>query len=65
MRFCAEERMLSKAREELENGVAMVVAIGQQLNDTFNVENLNTITSFIEKANDMSNAEVLDYIRSK
>ena len=65
MRFCAEERMLSKAREELENGVAMVVAIGQQLNDTFSVENLNTIISFIEKANDMSNAEVLDYIRSK
>lgn len=65
MRFCAEERMLSKAREELESGVAMVVAIGQQLNDTFKVENLNTITSFIEKANDMSNTEMLEYIRSK
>ena len=42
MRFCAEERMLSKAREELENGVAMVVAIGQQLNETLtNASGLN------------------------
>lgn len=34
MRFCAEERMLTKAREELETGVAMVTAVGQQLNET-------------------------------
>lgn len=44
MRFCAEERMLSKAREELENGVAMVAAIGQQLNETLaNVSGLNNM----------------------
>lgn len=44
MRFCAEERMLSKAREELENGVAMVVAIGQQLNETLaNASGLNNM----------------------
>lgn len=42
MRFCAEERMLSKAREELENGVAMVVAVGEQLNETLaNASGLN------------------------
>lgn len=44
MRFCAEERMLSKAREELENGVAMVAAIGQQLNETLaNASGLNNM----------------------
>lgn len=44
MRFCAEERMLSKAREELENGVAMVTAIGQQLNETLaNASGLNNM----------------------
>lgn len=44
MRFCAEERMLSKAREELENGVAMVIAIGQQLNETLaNASGLNNM----------------------
>lgn len=44
MRFCAEERMLSKAREELENGVAMVAAIGQQLNKTLaNASGLNNM----------------------
>ena len=49
MRFCAEERMLSKAREELENGVAMVVAIGQQLNDTLaNASGLNDMTEAIK-----------------
>ena len=42
MRFCAEERMLSKAREEMENGVAMVVAVGEQLNETLaNASGLN------------------------
>lgn len=49
MRFCAEERMLSKAREELENGVAMVVAIGQQLNDTLaNASGLNDMAEAIK-----------------
>ena len=49
MRFCAEERMLSKAREELENGVTMVVAIGQQLNDTLaNASGLNDMTEAIK-----------------
>lgn len=44
MRFCAEERMLSKVREELENGVAMVAAIGQQLNETLtNASGLNNM----------------------
>lgn len=44
MRFCAEERMLSKAREELENGVAMVAAIGQRLNETLaNASGLNNM----------------------
>lgn len=44
MRFCAEERMLSKAREELENGVAMVAVIGQQLNETLaNASGLNNM----------------------
>lgn len=44
MRFCAEERVLSKAREELENGVAMVAAIGQQLNETLaNASGLNNM----------------------
>lgn len=44
MRFCAEEHMLSKAREELENGVAMVAAIGQQLNETLaNASGLNNM----------------------
>lgn len=44
MRFCAEERMLSKAREELENSVAMVAAIGQQLNETLaNASGLNNM----------------------
>lgn len=44
MRFCAEERMLSKAREELENGVTMVAAIGQQLNETLaNASGLNNM----------------------
>lgn len=44
MRFCAEECMLSKAREELENGVAMVAAIGQQLNETLaNASGLNNM----------------------
>lgn len=44
MRFCAEERMLSKAREELENGVVMVAAIGQQLNETLaNASGLNNM----------------------
>lgn len=44
MRFCAEERMLSKTREELENGVAMVAAIGQQLNETLaNASGLNNM----------------------
>lgn len=46
MRFCAEERMLSKVREELENGVAMVAAIGQQLNETLtNASGLNNMAA--------------------
>lgn len=60
MRFCAEERMLSKAREELENGVAMVSAIGQQLNET--IEQASGLTEMAEAMKDFDYEKLVDTV---
>lgn len=60
MRFCAEERMLTKAREELENGVAMVSAIGQQLNET--IEQASGLTEMAEAMKDFDYEKLVDTI---
>lgn len=60
MRFCAEERMLAKAREELENGVAMVVAVGQQLNET--LENASGLTDFAEAMKNFDYDKMVDSV---
>lgn len=62
MRFSAEERMLSKAREELENGVAMVVAIGQQLNET--LENASGLTGMAEAIKNFDYDKMVDSVLS-
>lgn len=60
MRFCAEERMLAKAREELESGVAMVVAIGQQLNET--LENASGLNGFAEAMKNFDYDKMVDSV---
>ena len=62
MRFCAEERMLSKAREELENGVAMVAAIGQQLNET--LANASGLNNMAETMNNFDYDKMVDSVLS-
>lgn len=63
MRFCAEERMLSKAREELENGVAMVVAIGQQLNET--LENASGLNGMVEAIKNFDYDKMVDSVLNR
>lgn len=63
MRFCVEERMLSKAREELENGVAMVVAIGQQLNET--LENASGLNGMAEAIKNFDYDKMVDSVLSR
>lgn len=60
MRFCTEERMLTKAREELESGVAMVVAIGQQLNET--LENASGLNGFAEAMKNFDYDKMVDSV---
>ena len=61
--FCAEERMLAKAREELESGVAMVVAIGQQLNET--LENASGMTDFAEAMKNFDYDKMVDSVLNR
>lgn len=49
MKLSSEKRALSKAREEIENGTALLLAVGQQLNETLsNVSGLNEVSDAIK-----------------
>lgn len=49
MKLSSEKRALSKAREEIENGTALLLAVGQQLNETLsNISGLNEVSDAIK-----------------
>lgn len=49
MKLNSEKRALSKAREEIENGTALLLAVGQQLNETLsNISGLNEVSDAIK-----------------
>jgi len=62
LRYSQERQMLSKAREELENGVAMVSGIGQQLNET--LANASTANEMAEAFKKMNYSDLVSAVMS-
>ena len=62
MQFSQERQILTKAREEIENGVAMLVATGQQLMDT--LSHVGTAADMSEALKNMNYSELVSTVLS-
>lgn len=62
MQFSQERQILTKAREEIENGVAMLVATGQQLMET--LSHVGTAADMTEALKNMNYSELVSTVLS-
>lgn len=62
MQFSQERQILTKAREEIENGVAMLVATGQQLMET--ISHVGTAADMTEALKNMNYSELVSTVLS-
>lgn len=60
MQLSRERQLLNKAREEVENGVAMIVAVADQLNKT--LENASSANDMAEALKNMNYTEMVNAV---